>query len=144
MRERNRLEGAINGFESIKQELTEQVEMIALAEAEDDSGVLAEAEAALLALREHSAKKELESLLSGEADANDSYLEIHAGAGRTESQDWAEMLLRMYSRWSAQRKFKSELVEVSAGEEAGLKSATLHIRGEDAYGWMKSENGVHR
>ena len=134
MRERNRLEGAINGIESIKQELTEQVEMIALAVAEDDSGVLAEAEAALLALREHSAKKELESLLSGEADANDSYLEIHAGAGGTESQDWAEMLLRMYTRWAEQHGCKVELMEESQGEEAGLKSATVRILGENAYG----------
>ena len=144
MRERNRLEGAITGIESIEQELNAQTDMIALAEAEDDGDVLAEAEAALLALREISAKKELESLLSGEADANDSYLEVHAGAGGTESQDWAEMLLRMYTRWAEQHGCKVELMEESQGEEAGLKSATVRILGDNAYGWLKTEAGVHR
>jgi peptide chain release factor 2 len=95
-------------------------------------------------LRTKADRLRLESMLSGEADGNNCYVEIHAGAGGTESQDWTEMLLRMYSRWSDQRNFKSELVEASAGEEAGLKSATLHVRGPDAYGWMKTESGVHR
>ena len=144
MRERNRLEGAITGIGSIEQELAEQVEMIALAEAENDGDVQAEAEAALMALREISAKRELESLLSGEADANDSYLEVHAGAGGTESQDWAEMLLRMYTRWAEQHGCKVELMEESQGEEAGLKSATVRILGDNAYGWLKTEAGVHR
>ena len=144
MRERNRLESAITGIESIEQELTDQAEMIALAEAEDDGDVLVEAEGALLALKDRSAKKELESLLSGEADANDSYLEVHAGAGGTESQDWAEMLLRMYTRWSEQHDCKVELMEESQGEEAGLKSATIRIAGDNAYGWLKTEAGVHR
>ena len=144
MRERNRLEGAITGIGSIEQELVEQVEMIALAEAENDGDVQAEAEAALMALREISAKRELESLLSGEADANDSYLEVHAGAGGTESQDWAEMLLRMYTRWAEQHGCKVELMEESQGEEAGLKSATVRILGDNAYGWLKTEAGVHR
>jgi len=144
MRERNRLESAITGIESIEQELADQVDMIALAEAEEDGDVQAEAEAALLALREISAKKELESLLSGEADSNDSYLEVHAGAGGTESQDWAEMLLRMYTRWSEQHGCKVELMEESQGEEAGLKSATIRILGDNAYGWLKTEAGVHR
>ena len=144
MRERNRLESAITGIESIEQELTDQAEMIALAEAEDDGDVLVEAEGALLALKEMSAKKELESLLSGEADANDSYLEVHAGAGGTESQDWAEMLLRMYTRWSEQHNCKVDLMEESQGEEAGLKSATIRIAGDNAYGWLKTEAGVHR
>ena len=144
MRERNRLEGAITAIESIERELADQVDMIALAEAEKDSDVQAEAEAALLALRETSAKKELESLLSGEADTNDSYLEVHAGAGGTESQDWAEMLLRMYTRWAEQHGCKVELMEESQGEEAGLKSATIRILGDNAYGWLKTEAGVHR
>ena len=144
IRERNRVEGAITGIESIEQELNDQTDMISLAVAEDDCDVLAEAEAALLALREISAKKELESLLSGEADANDSYLEVHAGAGGTESQDWAEMLLRMYTRWAEQHGCKVELMEESQGEEAGLKSATVRILGDNAYGWLKTEAGVHR
>jgi peptide chain release factor 2 len=144
MRERNRLESAITGIESIEQELADQVDMIALAEAEEDGDVQAEAEAALLALREISAKKELESLLSGEADSNDSYLEVHAGAGGTESQDWAEMLLRMYTRWAEQHGCKVELMEESQGEEAGLKSSTIRILGDNAYGWLKTEAGVHR
>ncbi len=144
MRERNRLESAITGIESIEQELADQVEMIALAESEEDGDVQDEAEAALLALHEVSAKKELESLLSGEADANDSYLEVHAGAGGTESQDWAEMLLRMYTRWAEQHGCKVELMEESQGEEAGLKSSTIRIVGENAYGWLKTEAGVHR
>ncbi len=144
MRERNRLESAITGIESIEQELADQVEMIALAEAEEDGDVQAEAEAALMALHEVSAKKELESLLSGEADTNDSYLEVHAGAGGTESQDWAEMLLRMYTRWAEQHGCKVDLMEESQGEEAGLKSATIRIVGDNAYGWLKTEAGVHR
>ncbi len=144
MRERNRLDGAISAIEQMDQDLRDQVEMIELAEAEDDSEVLAEAEAALMALRTVSAKKELESLLSGEADPNDTYVEVHAGAGGTESQDWAEMLLRMYTRWAEQHGCKVELMEESQGEEAGLKSATVRILGDNAYGWLKTEAGVHR
>jgi len=144
MRERNRLDGAINAILAIEQNLRDQVDMIELAEAEEDADVLAEAEAALGALRDEVAKKELESLLSGEADPNDSYLEVHAGAGGTESQDWAEMLLRMYTRWAEQHGCKVELMEESQGEEAGLKSATVRISGNNAYGWLKTEAGVHR
>lgn len=144
MRERNRLEGGINGIERMEQDLRDQIEMIELAEAEEDSEVQAEAEAALMALHAVSAKKELESLLSGEADGNDTYLEVHAGAGGTESQDWTEMLLRMYTRWAEQRGCKVELMEESQGEEAGLKSATVRILGDNAYGWLKTEAGVHR
>lgn len=144
MRERNRLEGGITGIEQMEQDLRDQIEMIELAEAEGDSEVLAEAEAALIALHAVSAKKELESLLSGEADGNDTYLEVHAGAGGTESQDWTEMLLRMYTRWAEQRGCKVELMEESQGEEAGLKSATVRILGDNAYGWLKTEAGVHR
>src|SRR5579872_7525669 len=118
--------------------------MIELGEAENDTGVVAEAEAALTELKKEVARRELEALLSGEADRFDSYLEVHAGAGGTESQDWAEMLLRMYTRWAEKHGYKVEFLEESAGEGAGIKSATLHIRGENAYGWLKSEAGVHR
>lgn len=144
MRERNRLESAITGIEQMEQDLRDQIEMIELAEAEEDGEVQAEAEAALMALHAVSAKKELESLLSGEADANDTYVEVHAGAGGTESQDWTEMLLRMYTRWAEQHGCKVELMEESQGEEAGLKSATVRILGDNAYGWLKTEAGVHR
>jgi peptide chain release factor 2 len=144
MRERNHLDGAINAILDMEREVREQVELIELAEMEADDEVLAEAEAALLALGKVAAKKELESLLSGEADLNDSYLEIHAGAGGTESQDWAEMLLRMYVRWAEQHGHKVELMEESQGEETGLKSATIRILGANAYGWLKTEAGVHR
>lgn len=128
----------------MEQEYNDTVELIEMGEAEGDNEIVVEAEAQLAALNERAMKEQLRSLLSGEVDGNNCYLEIHAGAGGTESQDWAEMLLRMYSRWSDQRQFKSELVEASEGEEAGLKSATLHIKGEDAYGWLKTESGVHR
>jgi len=106
--------------------------------------MVADAILALQDIRSNVNKQQLESMLSGEADGNSAYLEVHAGAGGTESQDWAEMLLRMYSRWADQRGYKTELIEESAGEEAGIKSATLHVKGEDAYGWMKTESGVHR
>ena len=118
--------------------------MIELGEAENDQKVVAEAEAALRKLKAEVARRELEALLSGEADANDTYLEVHAGAGGTESQDWANMLLRMYVRWAEQHGFKVEYIEETAGEEAGIKSATIEIKGHNAYGWLKTENGVHR
>ena len=144
MRERTSLDNGINGLRDMEGELAETIELIELGELEDDTEIVAEAEVQLAELSTRAGRLRMESMLSGEADGNNCYVEIHAGAGGTESQDWAEMLLRMYSRWSDQRKFKSELVEASAGEEAGLKSATLHIRGGDAYGWMKTESGVHR
>ncbi len=144
MRERTGLDNGINGLRGMEGELAECLELIELGEAEGDDEIVAEAEAQLGELRARAERLRLESMLSGEVDGNNCYVEIHAGAGGTESQDWAEMLLRMYSRWSDQRKFKCELVEASAGEEAGLKSATLHVRGADAYGWMKTESGVHR
>jgi peptide chain release factor 2 len=144
MRERNHLDSAINAILDMEREVREQVELIELAEMEADDEVLAEAETALLTLGQTAAKKELESLLSGEADRNDSYLEIHAGAGGTESQDWAEMMLRMYVRWAEQHGHKVELMEESQGEETGLKSATIRILGANAYGWLKTEAGVHR
>ena len=144
MRERTGLDNRINGLRGMENELAEYLELIELGEAEGDDEIVTEAEGQLGVLRAKADRLCLESMLSGEAGGNDCYVEIHAGAGGTESQDWAEMLLRMYSRWSDQRKFKCELVEVSAGEEAGVKSATLHVRGADAYGWMKTESGVHR
>jgi peptide chain release factor 2 len=144
MRERNRLDKAVVGYTDLEQELADTVELIELAEVEEDQAILGEAEAALSDLRKVAAARELESLLSGEADANDCYLEVHAGAGGTESQDWAQMLLRMYLRWAEAHDYKIEWIEESAGEEAGIKSATIQIKGENAYGWLKTETGVHR
>jgi len=144
MRERTRLDHGINGTMKLERELQDTLDLIELAEAEGDKAMVDDAERALARLKEEAGARELESLLSGEADANDSYLEIHAGAGGTEAQDWAEMLLRMYTRWAEQHGYKVEWLEESAGEEAGLKSATLRVLGENAYGWLKTESGVHR
>ena len=144
MRERTRLDNALQKFRAIEQELSDTVELIELGEAENDEDVVAEAENALSKLRDEVARQELESLLSGEADANDCFLEVHAGAGGTESQDWAQMLMRMYSRWAEQHDYKIEWLEESPGEEAGIKSATFRVNGPNAYGWMKTESGVHR
>jgi peptide chain release factor 2 len=144
MRDRQALIDAVATAEGIERELTDQTEMIDLAEAEDDSDMVAEAEAALKALAERAAAKEIEALLDGEADANDTWLEINAGAGGTESCDWAAMLARMYVRWAEARGYKVELTAESAGEEAGIKSATYRVSGHNAYGWLKSESGVHR
>jgi peptide chain release factor 2 len=144
MRERTRLDAALTAYRELERRLGETAELIELAEAEDDAAVLAEAEASLVGLKREADKRELETLLSGEADANSCYLEVHAGAGGTESQDWAEMLLRMYSRWADAHEYKTALIEESPGEEAGLKSATLHVQGKNAYGWLKTESGVHR
>ena len=144
MRERTRLREAIDGYQALEREYEDSIALIELAEAEDDGDVVAEAEAALAALGNVALKRELESLLSGEADPNDSYIEVHAGAGGTESQDWAEMLLRMYVRWAEKRGFKVEWIEESPGEEAGIKSATIIIRGANSFGWLKTESGVHR
>jgi peptide chain release factor 2 len=144
MQERTSLEEQLTGIGKVERELEDQVGMIELGEAENDAAVVAEAEQALRNLKKEVARRELEALLSGEADANDSYLEVHAGAGGTESQDWASMLLRMYSRWAEQHGYKIELLEETEGEEAGIKSATLQIKGHNAYGWLKTEGGVHR
>src|SRR3954447_19810826 len=144
MRERTALENQLNGITRIERELDDQLMLIELGEAEKDQAVIAEAEAALKALKDDAARQELEALLSGEADSNDSYLEVHAGAGGTESQDWASMLLRMYTRWSEQHGFKVDWIEETGGEEAGIKSATIQVKGRNAYGWLKTENGVHR
>ncbi len=144
MRERTRLEESLADYVALEREFTDTLELIELADAEGDEAVLAEAEAALAAIRDRAVRRRIESLLSGEADGNDSYLEVHAGAGGTESQDWAEMLARMYTRWAEARGFKVEWIEESPGEEAGIKSATIRVRGADAYGWLKTETGVHR
>ncbi|MFN0044679.1 MAG: peptide chain release factor 2 [Alphaproteobacteria bacterium] len=144
MRERTAIASAIEGFERLEGAFSENLELLEMAETEGDEGVAADAEKALAALRVESSKRELEALLSGEADGNDCFVEVHAGAGGTESQDWAEMLSRMYVRWAEQRSYKLEWVEESAGEGAGIKSATYKVIGQNAYGWLKTESGVHR
>ena len=144
MRERTRLEEGIGEIDALVTELADNLELIEMGEIEDDEEIVAEAEAALLVAREKAAKAELQTLLSGEADANNCFLEVHAGAGGTEAQDWAEMLMRMYTRWADAHGYKVEWIEESAGEEAGIKSATVKISGHNAYGWMKTESGVHR
>ncbi|AYE86528.1 MAG: peptide chain release factor 2 [Sulfitobacter sp.] len=144
MRERQSLVDAIDTYEGIKQELADNVELIELGEMEEDEEVISDAEAALKALAEKAAQKELEALLNGEADSNDTFLEINAGAGGTESCDWASMLARMYVRWAEKKGYKVDLQAESAGDEAGIKSATYKIEGHNAYGWLKSESGVHR
>ena len=144
MQERTALDEQLNALSRIEQELDDQVTMIELGESENDPKTIAEAEAALRKLKVEVSRRELEALLSGEADSNDCYLEVHAGAGGTESQDWANMLLRMYVRWAEQHGSKVGYIEETAGEEAGIKSATVEIKGRNAYGWLKTENGVHR
>ena len=144
MQERTSLEDSLTGIGRIERELDDQVMLIDMGESEKDAGVVSEAEEALKRLKIEVARRELEALLSGEADANDSYIEVHAGAGGTESQDWANMLLRMYTRWAEQHGYKVEYMEETEGEEAGIKSATVQVKGHNAYGWLKSESGVHR
>jgi peptide chain release factor 2 len=144
MRERTSLQQKIDAVRLTENTLQDNIDLIALGQAEGDTAVVSEAENALLALQKDVGKKRLETLLSGEADRNDCYLEINAGAGGTEAQDWGAMLLRMYTRWAEQHGYKVELLEESPGEEAGLKSATMQISGPNAYGWLKSESGVHR
>lgn len=144
MRERQFLIDALGSHDGIARDLADNLELIELGEAEDDTEIVTEAEAALKALRLRAAEKELEALLDGEADGNDTYLEINAGAGGTESCDWALMLARMYVRWAEKRGYKVELLSESAGEEAGIRSAAYRIEGPNAYGWLKSEAGVHR
>jgi peptide chain release factor 2 len=144
MRQRQQLERALQDFRRLERELDDNVTLVELGEAESDASTIAEGEAALARLEEEVQKKSVEALLSGEADAMNTYVEVHAGAGGTESQDWASMLARMYMRWAERRGFKVRLVDESPGEEAGIKSATLEIEGENAYGWLKTEAGVHR
>lgn len=143
-REQKQLESAVNTVNEISSEMSDAIEFVEMGEAEGDDDVVSEGLASLEKLADRADADKVQALLSGEADANDTYLEIHAGAGGTESQDWAEMLLRMYARWAERRGFKVETVEYQAGEQAGIKSATLLIKGENAYGYAKTESGVHR
>jgi peptide chain release factor 2 len=144
MRERQKLDTSLSAVRELEYSLADALGLLEMAEGESDTAMVAEAERSISVLHKRAEAERLQSMLSGEADANDSYLEIHAGAGGTESQDWAEMLLRMYTRWAEKHGYKVEFLEESEGEGAGIKSATLHIRGENAYGWLKSEAGVHR
>lgn len=144
MRERTHLADSIASYRQLETDLSDTVELIEMAEEEDDDEVASEALASLSALRVDAKRRELEALLSGEADGNDAYLEVHAGAGGTESQDWANMLLRMYTRWAERAGYKAAVLDVSDGEEAGIKAATIEIKGKNAYGWLKTESGVHR
>ena len=144
MRKRQDLESRIRNVNEIEQSIADNTELIELGEAEGDASIVAEAEKGLLALQPKVAEIELETLLSGEADGNDTYVQINAGAGGTESQDWASMLMRMYTRWANKSGFKVEVLDEHEGEEAGIKSCTLEIKGHNAYGKMKTESGVHR
>ncbi len=144
MRERNQIAGAMDAVRKLETEVADALELIELAEADNDAAMVADAMASLRAAAEEAKRREIESLLSGEADSNDCYIELNSGAGGTEAQDWAEMLMRMYMRWAEQHGYKVQLMEESEGEQAGIKSATLHVTGPNAYGWLKTEGGVHR
>ena len=144
MRERNQIASAMDGVRQLETEVADALELIELAEADGDVEMAGEAMAALRAAAEEAKRREIESLLSGEADGNDCFIELNAGAGGTEAQDWAEMLMRMYMRWAEQHGYKVQLMEESEGEQAGIKSATLQVSGPNAYGWLKTEGGVHR
>ncbi len=144
MRQRDELDVQVKAVRDFETQMRDNIELIEMGEAEGDAAIVKEADAAIAALKDTAARLQIETLLSGEADHNDCYLEIHAGAGGTESQDWASMLLRMYTRWAERRRFKVETMEMHPGEEAGIKSATIQIKGHNAYGWLKTEAGVHR
>jgi peptide chain release factor 2 len=144
MRERTSLEDQISAVKRLEQELEDAITLIELGDAEEDEATIKEGEETIRNLQAEAARRQVETLLSGEADGNDTYVEVHSGAGGTESQDWANMLQRMYARWAERRKYKVELLEITDGEEAGIKSATLLIKGLNAYGWLKTESGVHR
>ena len=144
MRERSKLETGFDNINEITSELTDALEYAELAEMEGEDSLIEEAALALQKLSERAGQAELEALLSGEADGNDCFVEIHPGAGGTEAQDWAEMILRMYTRWAQSQAMKVDVLEVEAGDGAGIKSATIKIKGENAYGWLKTESGVHR
>ncbi|MBN9335397.1 peptide chain release factor 2 [Devosia sp.] len=144
MRERDELDVAVKTVRSMETGISDNVELIELGEAEGDADIVRDAEGALIELKHTARRTQIETLLSGEVDSNDCYVEIHSGAGGTESQDWANMLLRMYTRWAERRKMKVEVLEMHDGEEAGIKSATVLIKGHNAYGWLKTESGVHR
>ena len=144
MRERQHLETSINSINGLETEMNDSIELIEMGEEEGDDDIITEAEASIQKLHKTLGKRQVETLLSGETDANDTFLEVHSGAGGTESQDWASMLLRMYIRWAEQQGFKVEIQSSSAGDEAGIKSATILIKGHNAYGFAKTESGVHR
>ncbi len=144
MRERTDLEAQLSGIKDLEQRLDDAMTLIELGEAEDDETAIGEGEEAIRSVQTEAARRQVETLLSGEADQNDCYVEVHSGAGGTESQDWASMLMRMYARWGERRRYKVETLDVADGEEAGIKGATLLIKGHNAYGWLKTESGVHR
>ncbi len=144
MRERNALEDRTGAIRRLEQDLEDAVTLIELGDAEGDAASVREGEAAIRKVEAEAARRQIESLLAGEADPNDTYLEVHSGAGGTESQDWANMLQRMYGRWAEKHGFKVDIVDWTDGEEAGVKGATLLIKGHNAYGWLKTESGVHR
>jgi len=144
MRERTALDQSISRYRALEQGLDDALTLIELGEGEGDSAAVGEAEASLAEIKARAESQQLQSLLSGEADANDCYLEINAGAGGTEAQHWAEMLARMYTRWAEAHGYKLEWLEESAGEEAGIKSCSILVKGHNAYGWLKTESGVHR
>lgn len=144
MRERQSLDDQITGITDLKTGLSDNIELIEMGEMEDDTDIISEAETAISELNAKVRKQQIRAMLSGEADGNDTYVEIHSGAGGTESQDWASMLLRMYTRWGSRDGRKVEVIEVQDGEEAGIKAATILIKAEDSYGWLKTESGVHR
>ena len=144
MRDRNRLAGQVEGVQKLEADVADALGLVELAEAEGDDEMVADGVASLRALAEEAKRREIESLLAGEADGNDAYVEVNSGAGGTEAQDWAEMLARMYTRWAEQHGYKVQLMEQSEGEQAGIKSATLQVSGPNAYGWLKTEAGVHR
>jgi peptide chain release factor 2 len=144
MRERGRIGLLVEGVRTLEAETRDTLELIEMAEAEGDASMVADGITTLQRLAEQAKQREIESLLSGEADGRDAFLEINAGSGGTEAQDWAQMLARMYTRWAEQRGFKVEILDESEGEQAGLKSVTMQITGPNAYGWLKTESGVHR
>ena len=144
MRERNALEDQTGAIRRLEQDLEDALTLIELGDAEGDAASVREGEAAIRKVESEAARRQIESLLAGEADPNDTYLEVHSGAGGTESQDWAQMLQRMYGRWAEKHGFKVDVVDWTDGEEAGIKGATLLIKGHNAYGWLKTESGVHR
>ena len=144
MQERSRLEAAFDNISGLSKDLDENIELAELAKMDDDEELLEAAANALIAVKNKAGKAELEALLSGEADGNNCFVEIHPGAGGTEAQDWAEMLLRMYTRWAQAHGKKVEVLEEQSGDEAGIKSATIRVKGENAFGWLKTESGVHR
>ena len=144
MRERNRLVRGIDGLRKLEADVSDAIELIEMAEAEGEPAMVTEGIGALRTIADEAKRQEILGLLSGEADGNDCFIELNAGQGGTEAQDWTEMLMRMYSRWAEKRGYKVEMMEASEGEGAGLKSVTLQVHGENAYGWLKTEAGVHR